>query len=97
MRPLWCIGIKNSTSRVAGEVRVGGAPPVLRFATGASFTGPRFLSGLGSFDPSPADRGWETVGTASAELPRPDVHPASPQPPQSTRSGTSSASDATVA
>jgi hypothetical protein len=30
---------------------------------------------------------WKTVGTASAELPRADVHPASPQPPQSTLLG----------
>jgi hypothetical protein len=30
---------------------------------------------------------WKTVGTASAEPPRADVHPASPQPPQSTLCG----------
>ena len=44
---------------------------------------PVFLSSQGSSDaaPTPADRGWEvckTVGTASAELPRADVHPAAP-------------------
>ena len=52
---------------------------------------PVFLSSQGSWDaaPTPADRGWEVckaVGTASAELPRADVHPASPKPPQATRS-----------
>ena len=48
--------------------------------------------GSGILDRAPACRGWKvwkTVGTASAGLPRADVHPASPQPPQSTLSGPS--------
>jgi hypothetical protein len=105
MRRFWSTGFKMPTSRRPGRKATGACnkragvrgpvshrrPTPVRDLQ-ANDGGRGFSRTLGTRGRRAADRRWEvwkTVGTASAGLRRADVHPTSPQPPQSTLSGRS--------